>query len=133
MSYHIKLDGPLEKLPQNSQTSNISVKNSNLVFYVNDENITVPVQVDDGKEHTAYVEKLGQTIRFGHQSSLHVSKTNNENIFSMKVDDVRAAGTGGKLDTGTLKQSDLYLGIKFGRHHLYISPYGGLMPMIVSK
>ena len=60
-------------------------------------------------------------------------KINNENIFSMKVDDVRATGTGGKLDTDTLKQSDLYLGIKFSRHHLYISPYGGLMPMIVSK
>ena len=101
---------------------------------MNDEHITVPVQVDDGKEHTAYVEKLGQTMRLGiNLSSLHVSKINNENIFSMKVDDVRAAGTGGKLDTDTLKQSDLYLGIKFGRHHLYISPYGGLMPMIVSK
>ena len=45
------------------QPSNVSVKNSSLVFYINDEHITVPVQVDDGKEHTAYVEKLGQTIR----------------------------------------------------------------------
>lgn len=31
-------------------------------------------------------------------------------LYSMKVDDIRAAGAGGKLDTDALKQSDLYLG-----------------------
>ena len=34
----------------------------------------------------------------------------NNTLFSMKVDDIRAAGAGGKLDTDALKQSDLYLG-----------------------
>ena len=51
-----------------TQFCNISVKDSNLVFYVNDESITVPVPIDDGEEHTAYIEKLGQTIRFKHMA-----------------------------------------------------------------
>lgn len=90
----------------------ISVKDSYLVFAVNDESITVPVPIDDGEEHTAYIEKLGQTIRLKHLAYSNVASctTERQTLFSMKVDNIRAAGAGGKLDTDALKQSDLYLG-----------------------
>jgi hypothetical protein len=44
-------------------TTSFAVKDSYLVFTVNDVNIVAKVPVNDGKTHEAYIEKLGKEIR----------------------------------------------------------------------
>lgn len=67
------------------------MKDSRLVFSVNDRQVVTVNSVSDGLRHRATVEKYGNEI-------------------GITLDGIHIKGTAGDLDVGFIEQEDLFLG-----------------------